>query len=78
VRQHQRRRDASEGEPHLLDAHRHAALVRREEVHDGLAERGIDDAPSRAGQEQADEERAEAGRQGAGRESHRADDQSAE
>src|SRR5947209_713501 len=78
AREHERRGDPAQGEPHLLDAHRDAALVSREEIHDGLAERGIDDAPTDAGQEQAQEERREARRQRADREPRRADDQSPE
>src|SRR5207249_10680761 len=44
AREHERRGDPAHGEPHLLDTHRDAALVNREEIHDGLAERGIDEA----------------------------------
>ena len=58
-RQDKGRGHATERQPHLLDAHGHAALVRREDVHDALAERGIDHAPADARHEQAEEEAGE-------------------
>jgi hypothetical protein len=55
-RQHQRGGHAAQRQPHLLDAHCDAALADGEEVDDGAAQRGIDDAPADAGHEQAGEE----------------------
>jgi hypothetical protein len=49
-----------------------------EEIHDGLAERGIDDAPADAGEEQAEEEGREARRERADGEARGADQQAAE
>jgi len=59
--QHEGRDHPAQREAHLLHAHRDAALARREDVHDGLAERGIHHAPARAGHEEAREKGEEAG-----------------
>src|SRR3989442_993726 len=68
----------AEREAHLLDAHRDAALVPGEDVDDGLAERGIGDAPADAGHEQEEQERGERRRGGRGDEADGAERQAAE
>jgi hypothetical protein len=50
----------------------------REEIHDGFAERRVDDAPADAGEEQAQKESGEARGERADRQPRRADQQAAE
>ena len=77
-RQDEGRGHAAERQPHLLDAHGDAALGGREDIHDALAERGIDHAPAGARHEQAEQEAEEGRRARAGEQADGAERQAAE